>query len=295
MFYLDIDTREHEILKLIYDFNGERLCTLRNPQLTTSDFAAWYEDQLKIIAERKTWNDLSASIIDGRLDRQLEKMAAVQQSEPGCAVIFIIEGVPARRHGILKFKDLMKRLDHIMMSGRAHIIYTLDPTATVKRLYQLIDNIDLRTCTGGATRPTILFEKHVEPGRPAIDAMSAIPGVSLLTARAFLDNKMSIMDVYNTGDNNPEPLSRLKYDSGVTIGTKRANKIQHSLSTKKCWIKILSAIAGVSKTKAEIIIAKYPDPLDWTVDDLSDVLVTEKRRLGTVVAQRIIDLLNFTT
>ena len=83
----------------------------------------------------------------------------------------------------------------------------------------------------------------------------------------------------------PRPPDRLHLRKVLTV---RKKKIIEALGTKKCWIAMLSQIMGVTKVTAEQIMIHHPDPYNWTIDNLANQEKSKNRKIGTVVASRII-------
>ena len=88
MLKLKVDNREGKIIELLNkDENKEQ--NVEFEQLELADFQFWYNDELKLLFERKTITDLQASIKDGRYKNQ---KASVLSKVTTNQFFYIIEG-----------------------------------------------------------------------------------------------------------------------------------------------------------------------------------------------------------
>lgn len=291
MFRIEVDDREREAIPLFDILSGRRQVDVLRERLTTGDFAVWLSNMLKILIERKTWSDLAESIKDGRLNAQLQNMREVREVT-GCAIILIVEGKPGKSHGHIEMSSLRTKLDHIMLSGQAHIVFTDSVQNTVQRVYELVDHIeyDIAVVAAGAPPGILTQTKERSAEQVLLDMFSAVPLISLNTARLFVKNGWRFIDLYEA---RSEDLTRLVYPSGITMAESRARKIVEAMGTKKCWIAVLSAITGVTKKTAELILAAESDPYNWTLEGLENIEKSKKRKLGPAVARRIVDALRY--
>lgn len=308
MFKIDIDDREPEVYKFLleaeHDVNMKiNICKQR---MITGDFAIWVNNKLRILIERKTWDDLAASISDNRINEQLTKMKQVK-TETNCTIIVIIEGpVPKKPCNRIPIKALFSKIDHIILLDQAHIEYTDSTKCTAERLYKICSHMPKQYLDDISNIPDSDIQQNNPVLQPierslyeqTIKVFISIQHISYMSATAIMDyQKWSIFDLYNQSD-SAEGLAILAatpYKTQTinnTIGNKRAKKIQRVLGTKKCWIDILSNIQGISRTKAECILTSYPDPLDWTVDSIQSVQYNNKK-IGAIIANRILTILNY--
>lgn len=295
MFRLDIDDRDSDLYMQFDGLGGKRKVDIRKVRLTTADGVAWFQDLIKFCVERKTWNDMAASIKDGRIDQQLDNMRKLRE-ETGCAVILIVEGTPRKEHGHIDLDAIISKLDHIIFNNQAHVMFTRDISHTAERMLQLIDHmhVDL-TYIGGkdkSDKEDLLTQMHeIGPEEQSMQLFSAVKGISRNTARVFIKQRWSVLDLYNC--DVCEPISELVFESGNKFGTTRARGIIETMGTKKCWIDILKKINGVTKITAEKIMQDFNDPNEWTVARLAGIQKSEKRKLGTAVAKKIIAGITF--
>jgi ERCC4-type nuclease len=301
VFLLESDDREHEINTLLETHGGStRKTDVHIKRLTWFDFAIYYFGELIFAIERKTWDDLAASIKDGRIDNQLDGMKQISEKNTNKKFvrILIIEGILHSQHGRIDAKNLIAKLDHIMFDKKIdNIIYTRDTKATVDRIYQLIDNypIDLThigEMSNEQVKNDILSQVKEPPGteKEVINMMQGIPGVSWTIARLLVKNKWSIMDIM-TLHGAAKLLSETVFPSGRKMGPQVAKKIVDGIATRKCWVDMLRNVNGVTKSMAEKIITMYPYPEDWTKETLAKIPKSDKRVLGPAVAGKIMLLI----
>ncbi len=322
MFRILIDDREDETHPHFDDLGSERKCEAGPPQrLVTGDYAVYFYDILRVLIERKTWDDLAGSIVNGRLDEQLARMATVRSelADPGqCTLILLVEGTPRKIHKRIPMKNLIAKLDHIMFRNEAHIIYTCDPRDTARRVYRMVDNLNVDLtyrpavkAEGGGDGNDVRQneeEKHALPRvdipddltqqrpredvRVVVDMLSAVPQLALNTARVIVAAGWSVRSMMQR---TVAEIAELTYESGTHIGETRARKIHNSLRSAKCWSNILTTINGITKKTAAEIVAEldYKKVAEWTADGIANVHKTEKKTVGHAMGARVIVLLDY--
>jgi ERCC4-type nuclease len=261
--------------------------------LAIGDYQLFYRGALLILFERKTWDDLAGSLKGAHLDEQLGRMDKVRV-ETGCTIIIIVEGRRRESHGHVESRALQAKLDHIMLAGRAHIVYTDSTEDTVQRIYELADNVvvegrDVPPVVNEANKVLSLTKDH-GPEQTQLDCFMAVPGLALATARIMIAKGWSLWTLYEA---DVEILAAISYPSGAVLGVQRARKIEAAMGERKTWIKILEQIQGVTKKTAEALFSSERDLYKWTIDNVANVAKTAKTRVGPVVAKRIIDTLAF--
>lgn len=113
---------------------------LREEVMTTGDYAIQFSGYV-ILIERKTWEDLSASIKDKRIEYNHQKMLAAR--DLGYRIMYLIEGkapnpdlATVKVSGI-PYGNMMAKLDHFAMGDGILIEYTRDALHTAKRLLEI--------------------------------------------------------------------------------------------------------------------------------------------------------------
>lgn len=137
---LYVDNRERQIIPLLEAAAGTVL-ELVTKNLTIGDYAFVHNDEVKFIVERKTWQDLHASVLGDRY-KNVEKLL-----HANAPVIYLIEGKlnPVRSQHVvgrrgLTYQQLYSHLDHLMLNDGVHVIMVPDQTGTVSRLLELCLN-----------------------------------------------------------------------------------------------------------------------------------------------------------
>ena len=288
---IEIDDRERQLLEIADDY-----CTIRESQiikkrLLTGDVAIWVSGKLRIVIERKTWDDLAQSIKDQRIETQMANFANLRLEIPTCVLIVIVEGTPAREHYGIKIQNLMTKLDHLMLRDGIHVMFTRDVPGTMSRVTQLANNLPASSESATDDRPDILQSKHEKTDDELLMNMyMQIPQVSRSTAKVLFAMKYSIIDVFELDTSD---IVKLTYPSGTAIPLKRARKITSAMATKKCWTRILAEIPGVSSKIAQKIMDEYPLCYDWTAEHISQIQRSAKSRLGMKCAERVVHLINY--
>ena len=93
------------------------------------------------------------------------------------------------------------------------------------------------------------------------------------------------------GEIETEAIAELKYASGVSVGTKRAEKIKKSAMMPSTHIKILAEIPGVSKAAAERILNSVDEGMIslyfMELDEIRNLQKTDKTKVGPKLAEKI--------
>lgn len=103
-------------------------------QLQISDYAIVNcSGEIKVIIERKSLEDFSASLKDGRLSRQKTKLVELKK-KTGADLIYIIEGKhisrPEKKVGHIRYDILESNMFHAMFRDKIQFIFTEDTKDT---------------------------------------------------------------------------------------------------------------------------------------------------------------------
>lgn len=293
MFLIEYDNRERANNgQNSQDHYFDILTSKRTPKvekksLQIGDYLIWYNSELKIIIERKTYNDLAASLKSNHLDEQLNRMQDVK-TEHNCIIILLIEGEIHKSHGHIDSKCLLAKLDHIMLKNLANIIYTKNIEHTITRIYELVDRLEVNEIPQFNEKNKILsFPKDHSDKQTKFECFCSIPQISTTTANVIKD--WTLLELY---DANKEKLSSITYSSGNILGDVKARKIEIAMKQKKCWIDILEKIQGITKKTAGLIFDFEPNPHLWTKENLENIKKSEKSRIGPLVAERILRIIS---
>jgi len=148
-----------------------------------------------LVIERKTTDDLEASIMDGRYREQRTRLTTYCQQR-GARPLYIIEGMMDRLWGKLSKDTLQKYLNRLMLRYGVAVIHTegLADTAALCRLLsaQIAEDAVVFAATDPSTvsyTSTVAVSKKENRDNPhnfAAAALQGCPGVSATAAEAIL-------------------------------------------------------------------------------------------------------------
>lgn len=186
-----VDTRERDLIPLLSPW----------PTRTLSVGDIWIglsgEDigPGGIVAERKTTDDLEASIMDGRYREQRTRLTTYCQQR-GARPLYIIEGLMDRLWGKLTQETLQKYLNRLTLRYGVSIIHTDCLASTAKLCQLLASQITDDASVFMATDPAALAYSSTvsvskkgnkeDPKNFASCALQGCPGVSSAAADAIL-------------------------------------------------------------------------------------------------------------
>lgn len=186
-----VDTRERELAPLLSPW----------PVRTLPVGDIWIglsgEDVTKggVVAERKTTNDLEASILDGRYREQRTRLTTYCQ-KCGARPLYIIEGEMDRIWGKLKEETLQKYLNRLTLRYGVAVIHTDSVEKTAALCKTLASQISaeaevfvLADPAALAYSSTVTVSKRgnkEDPKNFALCALQGCPGVSSAVADAVL-------------------------------------------------------------------------------------------------------------
>ena len=243
------DDREREIIPLLsavetatVDVVVRRLCV--------GDYAVTVQNRIAIVIERKTLQDLAASMRDGRMESQCAKLRELLATEEAAQrqpprVLFLIEGSSSSSSGGIPFASLQAKVDTLMLRDHFGVIWTRDAAHTAKRLVALAQtSIGCLGGGGGAvaqgggdTPPAVVVvvdevvgalqqAKPTDEAAVRIEMLCELKGVSKTTAKALL-REHRITDVL-LGRVDETTLAATRYhqhESSSTLGVARAAHI----------------------------------------------------------------------
>lgn len=297
-----IDDREQSIIPLFNAF-AKPSADFKVSRINYGDYAVMYKKHIIMLIERKTWKDLAASIKDGR-KHNVEKLLKMK-CDTGCKLFYLIEGNPipksTTKFARIPCKNLKAHLDHLMFRDDIHIIYSKNKQNTVYRIFEIVRNYLSITPSpllkyaddvdGGGVKQ--LKNKIVCEKADTYKLWCAIPNITEKTASLFINKGHHISDLL-LKKITKEQIFELKYANNYVVG-KRAEKIWKSISSHAVHIKILSQIRGVTKKTSELILDSCSlESLmngETTIEMVSNIQKTGNKKIGIVVASRIINKL----
>ena len=283
----------------------------RVQEMSTGDYNILYENELKVIIERKTWIDLAASIKDKRMEEQSKKMTKMQE-ETKCNIVYIAEGkIPESENteiNGLPFRSLMSKLRHNMLKGHPFII-TNDKEHTAKVITELAHDVIymiekgdmIHKITGGDIKKELAKRGTVDTETLEMKMLAeGLDRVSVTIASTILQ-KYHISDIILYPDRPKliEEIALMKYGSGNrSFGEVTANNIailcykgdEKDLLEKRksTFISMLNHIPRVTKSTVKIIADTYiPAELCAVPEETLAKLKKEKGNLGPAAAKTI--------
>ncbi len=158
---LVVDDRERAVIPHLEDQSHDFRIAYRVQRMEVGDYALTYRGHVVFIIERKTWEDLAASMRDGRKDN-IQKLLKLR-TETKCQIIYLIEGSnlirPKTLVARIPFKNLRAHLDHIAFRDAVHLVYTTDVKNTAFRLFELVSNYSSIKRGGDSPHACLTFEQ----------------------------------------------------------------------------------------------------------------------------------------
>lgn len=222
-----IDNREREIVK----YFGEKYSWISYKNLDVGDIQIGD----KIIIERKTLKDLSASIKDGRYKEQKIRLRAT--GIPSHLIIFLIEGNFKDYEGshLLPVKTLYSSILHTLIRDGFSVLRTYNIKETNFLLEHLsytayneshkLELGNIKTEYTGVINTRKI--KNVTPESYYFSMLKAIPSVSGIIAKYVVERYPSIIDLcmaYDKLDTREEKLVMLK-ECKITTSTGKSRRI----------------------------------------------------------------------
>lgn len=190
-----IDHREQKLKELFTSAQVPFEATV----LTHGDIMITLNDQEIFVAERKTCEDLEASIKDGRYRNQkMELMAKYDRNK----IYYIIEG----RIGWAKAAPmLIGGCINTLIRDDLKIIQTCDVTDTFSLLCEIIKRLEKLQGDASAPPPEVKEVRTLKVASPYVAMLCQVPGVSMKTAQAISKRFANLGEL-----GNPENLKVLK-------------------------------------------------------------------------------------
>ena len=148
-----------------------------------------------VVIERKTTDDLEASILDGRYREQRTRLTTYCQ-ERSARPLYVIEGPMDRLWGKLTQETLQKYLNRLTLRYGVSIIHTEVINSTAKLCQTLVSQIAAEPEVFVSTDPAAIPYSHTvsvskrtnreDPKNFAACALQGCPGISAAAAEAIL-------------------------------------------------------------------------------------------------------------
>jgi len=178
MYSVVIDSREHDLIKLLDD--------PKTGQLDVGDIHIIANDgSIACIIERKTLDDFSASIVDGRYREQKQRLLAL-----GKPIVYLVEGATKGARGV-PYSTLQSAMISLSFRDGIHVVRSSSMGESVQLLEIMVKKVDQLLSDHPVKQyipnPCIKGKKrdNYTAGVVYHNMLSCIPHVSETTARAI--------------------------------------------------------------------------------------------------------------
>jgi ERCC4-type nuclease len=232
MLNIIIDSREHQLYNNIIERDLDKYkdnIKIEKKQLELGDIIIEF-NEIQMIFERKTMNDLLSSINDGRYKEQKTRLLSNYTN-----INYLIEGTDIiSSNNINKQQLLTSVYYHSIYRDNIKIFFNKNLNDTITFLLllstKIIDNHDNFKSSSSSQSPYIDSCKIKSKKIDNIDKetcyllqLSQIPGISKEIAKNIKDKYSSMTILLNTLNNSPNPNKIL--EDIPNIGQKKAKKI----------------------------------------------------------------------
>jgi ERCC4-type nuclease len=244
-----IDTRETKLLSYINNTNVT--FTIKSEALDIGDIHLCCPDNTCIVIfERKTINDLAASIQDGRYKEQAIRLS--NSNIPNHYIIYMIEGDIDQyntncysKHKITS-KTLRASIVSILYTKGFSVIFTKNTQDTANWIMQFAEKIYKNGVNGyyNDNEPTqTTYTEHIKMKKQSnitpenIDQimLSQIPGISIVIAKALLNHFKGFKILLHTLEQDIDCLNNFSY---ITTQGKERKVPKNVISNVKLYLKI---------------------------------------------------------
>lgn len=210
------DVRERSVISLLDKFKN---VSIVQKQLDVGDFII-ENDFGRIVIERKTRDDLSASITDGRYKEQKNRLHLCKES--GNIIVYIIEGSHKTSHKGVPESTVTSAIISCVLKDKFFILpsYNLQDTAFI------LQTIASKSSSSSSSIITPSFQKK-SFSNTYINILSCIPGVSSTIAQIIYSHFNTLENLMNElKENGKNALIKIP-----KIGPKISENIYNALFT----------------------------------------------------------------
>ncbi len=176
------------------------------------------------IIERKTLNDLAASIKDGRYKEQSFRLQ--KALEENYRVYYIIEGNLDLYTGSIPKDSLVRAMFSLTLKG-FHVIQTKNTKDTAYYMIQFSEKLKKYELVSKVYEETVVTKqknKNITKDNISIFMLCQIPGISMVTASILMDNFKHISCLIEEMKLHPLLLEEFEYINPKTNKSKTLNK-----------------------------------------------------------------------
>lgn len=196
---LIVDNREKAIIPLL-------TVPFSTANLEIGDFQLLVDDQLVVLVERKSYSDLSASIIDGRYREQKKRILSQGISK----VIYLFEGDIDSYKGSIPKDTVYSTIVNCALRDNIQVMQSNGVEESVALIEKMYKNLHKYEVGGGCS---ISYQeasvkqkrnKNLTPSECYLHQLSQIPGISYPTAKAIAAKYGSMMEIIDSLSEDPE-------------------------------------------------------------------------------------------
>ena len=231
---IDIYYRENDIINL---FEKEQInfseLNFKTCNLIIGDFIIKKDDDVLFVIERKSVKDLCASIIDGRMSEQRNRL--IESIQDTNKIIYIIEGIKEEFQGITK-KTINSTILNLIFIHRYNVIFTDSKQDTVDSIILLYNKIIGNELKSNIPSKINKIKKSDKVNNNTfINMICIIPGVSeniSIKIQEKYNTLIDLINAYNLIDNENDKkkmLSEIYVTKNRKIGKVLSEKIFYSI------------------------------------------------------------------
>ncbi len=311
------DTRERHVYRHQKEFENHRI---EIKQITTGDYVILSPTmQILAVIERKSLEDFSASLKDGRHSNK-DKLTKLRE-QTNCRIIFIIEGpleaAPNDCFGNIPYKHIESSIFHLIIRDNVCVLRTKNDLDTAKTLSRFMISMDTLCENFELSEPTVsidanditdikedVVEFDVNPNKEitVVKEITLNDQLKLLTevhqvsdhdlvrvlwscfpgiAVTYADDFMKHWSIADiiSGRITEQTISAHKSSTGRKI----SKKVIESLTNinKIVSVRLLAAIPGISRPTAAAILDQFTlkSILSWGIGSIGMIVISRGEKI----------------
>ena len=214
-----IDNRENDLIKLL----NKNKYNFTTSNLDVGDIQYKNDDKIIYIIERKTVNDLGASIKDGRYKEQKVRLLSNHNNN----IFYIIEG-NINYCETLGTKAILGSIINMIFRDNIKIIYSKDLNQTYDIITQIKEKYDSKKFISNESKSKVDYVSCIKVNKKEnldkktcnILQLATIPGVSKNTSSIILDNYNDLSELIDKFKESGELLLK-----DLELGKKKLGKV----------------------------------------------------------------------
>jgi ERCC4-type nuclease len=235
MVKVEIDYREKHLIELFNKNNND------NYDIKTLDIGDILiknnDGDILYVIERKTVNDLSCSILDGRYNEQKQRLLSNYNTNN---IIYVVEGKNGTYHKSVPYKTILSSILSMNLRDNINVIrtYNIEETYnTILLIKSKIEKNKLNCKKYDVVENNIIKPKkkdNMDENMYYIAVLAQIPGCSVTIAKEISNKARSLLELYDIYiNNNTEIIKEIKINGKRKIGEKLTNRIFKYLFNEK--------------------------------------------------------------